>query len=83
VIADLLEGSAAVVSGKRHRERRRGGVFKQVAPLSVPLSLPLKWASTSTNSVAQCRYEPMLHALFFSSGTSAVTNQNGDFIYFS
>jgi len=29
------------------------------------LSLPLKWASTSANSEAQCRYDPTLHALFF------------------
>jgi len=33
--------------------------------LSASLSVPLKWASTSVNPVAQCRYEPTLHALFF------------------
>jgi len=44
------------------------GVFTQVAPLSVPL----KWASTSANSAAQCRLtaaqcrcEPTPHAPFF------------------
>jgi len=42
-----------------------GGVFTRAAPLSVPLSMPLKWTLTSADSVAQCRYEPSLRALFF------------------
>jgi len=33
--------------------------------LSAPLSTPLKWVSISANPAAQCRYEPMLHALLF------------------
>jgi len=36
-------------------------VFTRAAPLSVPF----KWAFTSANPAAQCRYEPTLHALFF------------------
>jgi len=55
-----MEVGVAVVSGKRHRERLRR-VFKR----AVLLSVPLKWASTSADSAAQCRYEPMLHAPFF------------------
>jgi len=32
---------------------------------AAPLSVPFKWALTSANLAAQCRYEPTLHALFF------------------
>ena len=61
IIASLHEGGAAVVSGA-------GVVFTRATPLSVPLSLPLKWVPTFANSAAQCCCEPMLYALFFQAG---------------
>ena len=50
----------AAVSSKRFREQHRWGVYT-----SGLLSVLLKWASTSSNSPAQCSCEPTLHALFF------------------
>jgi len=49
-------------------------------PLSVPLSVPLKWPSTSGDPVAQCHSELMLHAPF-SCSMDAVTNQSIESIY--
>jgi len=56
--------------GPQRRECRGRG-FTQAAPLSVPLSLPVKWASTSANLAVQCRVEPTLQALFFPAAISA------------
>ena len=56
-LVGLHIGDAAAASGTESG----GGVFTQVAPLSVPL----KWVLTCANPAAQCRYEPPLHALFF------------------
>jgi len=53
-----MRASRATVSGT---ESHAGGVLTQVAPQSAPL----KWALTSANTAAQCRYELTLHALFF------------------
>jgi len=51
------------------RESGSVGVFTQATLLSmllsVLLSVPLKWASTSANPAVQCHCEPTLHALVF------------------
>jgi len=41
------------------------GVFIQVALLSMPLPVLLKWASTLANLTAQCCCGLTLHTLFF------------------
>jgi len=49
------------VAAARGTDSGAGGVFTRAAPLS----LPLKWVSTSSNSAAQCCREPTLYVLFF------------------
>ena len=55
------------------------GLLAQATRLSLPLSVPLKWASTFTYSPPQCCSASTPHALFFSSGMA--TNQSIDHIY--
>ena len=56
--------TVVAVSGKRHISDG-AGVFIRAALLSLSLSVPLKWTSTSGNPAAQCCCETTLHALFF------------------
>jgi len=63
------EWSAAAERGSGERQRRAASSTEnftvELFTLAAALSVPLKWMSASTNPAAQCRYELMLHALFF------------------
>jgi len=76
IIGGLHEGGAAVVSGKRHREWRRRGVYKSTAACAAQMGVNFRQSSGTVPPLwtdAACT--------IFPSGTGAVTNQSSDIMY--